>query len=162
MDIMTTDVRTVAPGLDAEAAFQLMRTQRIHHLVVMEGPKVRGVLSERDVGGQGGGALRRGHVVEDLMSTPAVAAAPQTTVREAANTLRARTIGCLPVVDRGCVVGIVTVSDLLELLGRGSTLSPSFTSRYQPEGGQRRKPTRKTARPERMARRGAGKQQHRV
>jgi CBS domain-containing protein len=44
---------------------------------------------------------------------------PQETVRRAANVMRGRTIGCLPVIRGGRLVGIVTVSDLLELLGRG-------------------------------------------
>jgi CBS domain-containing protein len=33
--------------------------------------------------------------------------------------MRGRSIGCVPVVDRDRLVGIVTVSDLLEVLGRG-------------------------------------------
>ena len=33
--------------------------------------------------------------------------------------MRGRTIGCLPVVERGRLMGIVTVTDLLDLLGRG-------------------------------------------
>jgi hypothetical protein len=33
--------------------------------------------------------------------------------------MRGRSIGCLVVTNRGRVVGIVTVADLLELLGRG-------------------------------------------
>ena len=41
------------------------------------------------------------------------------TVREAANLLRGRSIGCLPVFDGDQLAGIVTTSDLLELIGRG-------------------------------------------
>ena len=40
--------------------------------------------------------------------------------RQAANLLRGRTIGCLPIVEDGKAVGIVTTTDLLELIGRGS------------------------------------------
>jgi len=40
-------------------------------------------------------------------------------IRKAANLMRGRSIGCLVVVDGARIVGIVTVSDLLELIGRG-------------------------------------------
>jgi acetoin utilization protein AcuB len=149
MEIMTTDVQTVAPEEDAEKAFQRMRTQRIRHLVVMDGRQVVGVVSERDMGGPRGGGLRRGRTVRELMSEQAVTASPTTTVRQAANLLRARTIGCLPVVEDGKLVGIVTLTDLLELLGRGAQLSPTATSRYRPKHGSRWKQIRRMSRPER-------------
>jgi CBS domain-containing protein len=53
------------------------------------------------------------------MTSQIVFAKPTTTLRQAANQLRGRSIGCLPILDNGKLVGIVTVSDLLELVGRG-------------------------------------------
>ena len=53
------------------------------------------------------------------MTAPAVTVEPTTTVRQAANVMRGRSIGCLVVVESGRAIGIVTVSDLLELVGRG-------------------------------------------
>jgi CBS domain-containing protein len=50
---------------------------------------------------------------------------PRTPVRRAANLLRGRSIGCLPVVDSGQLIGIVTISDVLELVGRGARRGPS-------------------------------------
>ena len=132
MEIMTTDVQTAPMREDAEHAFQRMRTHRLHHLVVMDGKRVVGILSERDLGGARGGAVRRGRTVGELMSPHVVTAASATTVRQAANLLRARTLGCLPVLDDGKLVGIVTLTDLLELLGRGGKISPSVSARYRP------------------------------
>ncbi len=130
MEIMTTDVKTASPSDDAEEAFQRMRNQRIRHLVVVDGRQVVGVLSERDVGGARGSAARIGRTVGELMSGQAVSASPTTTIRQAANLLRARTIGCLPILDDGKLVGIVTLTDLRELLGRKVLLSPTVVSRY--------------------------------
>jgi CBS domain-containing protein len=118
-EIMTTEVQTVVPGMTATDAWGLMRRHRIHHLVVRAGSGVVGVLSDRDVGGRNGAAVRAQSNVADLMTSSVVTIEPKATVREIANLMRGRTIGCLPVVDRGRVVGIVTVSDLLGLLGRG-------------------------------------------
>ncbi len=44
---------------------------------------------------------------------------PETTVRKAANLMRGRSFGRLVVANAGRVLGIVTVSDFLELIGRG-------------------------------------------
>ena len=65
-----------------------------------------GVLSERDVGGTRGSAVRAGKTVGDSMSGQAITAAPTTTVRQAANLLRARNIGCLPIVEDGEIEGL--------------------------------------------------------
>ena len=118
-DVMTEGVKTIAPTASADDASRLMRLHGIHHLAVTQGNRVVGVLSDRDAGGQRGAALRKNKDVADLMTAPAVTVAPTTTVRQAANVMRGRSIGCLVVVESGHIAGIVTVSDLLELVGRG-------------------------------------------
>lgn len=120
-EFMSTDVIAVSPGTDAERAWSMMRTREVRHLVVMDGRHVEGVLSDRDLGGRSGGSVRRGRTVADLMSRHVVEAGPTTTIRQAANLMRGRTIGCLPVVEDGRVVGIVTITDILDQLGRGAT-----------------------------------------
>jgi acetoin utilization protein AcuB len=118
-DIMTTGVQTVSPTTAAETAWELMRTKGFHHLVVTRGSEIVGVLSDRDAGGRGGAAVRANRTVADLMTERVVTADPAMTMRRAANLMRGRSIGCLVVADSGRVVGIVTVADVLELLGRG-------------------------------------------
>ncbi len=118
-DVMSTDVKSVAPDTPAEVAWTTMTGHGIHHLVVVKDGRVAGVLSNRDAGGRAGAALRRHCAAADLMSEPAIVAEPSTTVRKAANLMRGRSIGCLVVVEAGRLCGIVTVSDLLELVGRG-------------------------------------------
>jgi predicted transcriptional regulator len=118
-DVMTEGVKTIAPTASAEDASRLMRLHGIHHLVVTRVNRVVGVLSDRDAGGRRGAAIRMNKNVADLMTAPAVTVEPTTTVRQAANMMRGRSIGCVVVVESGHIVGIVTVSDLLELVGRG-------------------------------------------
>jgi CBS domain-containing protein len=118
-DAMTNNVRTVPPTADAEEAWNVMRLHGIHHLVVTNGNRPIGILSDRDAGGRRGTTVRTNSTVADLMTTPIVSAEPRMTVRQAANVMRGRSIGCLVVIQSGHIVGIVTVSDLLELLGRG-------------------------------------------
>lgn len=118
-DVMTTAVQTISPSASAEEAANLMRTKGIHHLVVSDGPRVVGMLSDRDVGGRNGAPVTKNRIVSDLMTTRVVTVSPTRTVRQAANLMRGRSIGCLVVVGRDRTVGIITVADLLELLGRG-------------------------------------------
>lgn len=127
-DVMTAGVKTIPPTTSAEDAWNVMRLSRIHHLVVTKG--VVGVLSDRDAGGRRGAAVRTNHAVADLMTAPAVTVEPTVTVRQAANLMRGRSLGCLAVVTSARVVGIVTVSDLLELVGRGHDRGVVTTKRW--------------------------------
>lgn len=120
-EIMRTQVITIGPDATADAAWLQMERKDIRHLVVTEGALLLGVLSERDLGGRKGGAVRRGRTVRDLMSPQVASARPATTLRQAANMMRGRLIGSLPVVEDGRIVGMVTATDVLEELGRGSS-----------------------------------------
>jgi CBS domain-containing protein len=144
-DVMTERVQTISPTASAEDAWTLMRGRRIHHLVVTKGRQVVGILSDRDAGSRVGAAVRRTRTVSELMTAPAVTIAPTATIKKAANIMRGRSIGCLVVSDAGRTVGIVTVSDLLELVGRGMDRGAATTSRRLLNF---RAPHRKTRRPE--------------
>lgn len=136
-EIMKKRVETIAADEPIIAAVERMRQRRIRHLVVMRGKVIAGIVSDRDLG-----ALRPGQAfVEDVMSAPAVSATPETTVRKAANLLRGRSIGCLPVMEKnGDLVGIVTTTDLLERIGRGAERPVTRGKRWTLKGrGPRRK-----------------------
>ena len=129
-DVMTAAVETIQPEVPAEQAWQRMRLRGIHHLVVVDGRRVIGLLSDRDAGSARGRNIRQNRTVGELMTRHVVTAEPATTVRQAANLMTGRTIGCLPVVERNRLVGIVTASDLLRLLGRGMDRGTSRGTRW--------------------------------
>jgi acetoin utilization protein AcuB len=129
-DVMTRAIQTISADASADDAWNLMRTQRIHHLVVTEGPRTVGILSDRDAGGARGASVRKNRAVRDLMTTHVVTVPPTTTIRKAANVMRGRSIGCLVVADSARTMGIVTVADLMDLLGRG--LERGVTSATRP------------------------------
>lgn len=118
-EVMTEGVRTVAPTTPASEAWEVMRRHGIHHLVVTEGSDLIGVLSDRDIGGRRGASLRARTSVADLMTSNVVSIRSTAPVRKVASLMRGRSIGCIPVTDGQRLVGIVTVSDLLDVLGRG-------------------------------------------
>jgi acetoin utilization protein AcuB len=117
---MSDVVRSVAPTEAAAVAWEQMHLHGIHHLVVLDGGTVVGTVSAADLGGPHGDSLRKGRVVGDVMSTAVVCATPSTTVREAANLMRGHATECLPVVTGGRLLGVLTASDIVELVGRGA------------------------------------------
>lgn len=136
-EIMKKRVETISASEPVTTARERMASRRIRHLVVTAGHKVLGVISARDVDRPG----RYGQVatVGDAMSAPAVTATPETTLRQAANLLRGRTIGCLPVLEDGRLSGIVTTTDLLELLGKGAEKPNPVGRRAVLDRGPRRR-----------------------
>jgi len=139
-DIMSSPVETIDVDESAENAWNRMQLRKIHHLVVMKEGEAVGVISARDLSGPRGVALRWAGSVEELMSPQIVTASPDTTVREAANLLRGRNIGCLPILRGRKVVGIVTITDLIEMVGRGleKAAPPPKPRRPQARPGGRR------------------------
>jgi acetoin utilization protein AcuB len=115
-DIMTAPVLKLAPTEPASDALALMRDEHVRHAPVVEGGAILGIVSERDLGGPHGGATRRGRTVQDLMRVNPVLGAPDMSVTDAVVLVRERHIGCLPIVDAGRLLGIVTRSDLLASL----------------------------------------------
>jgi CBS domain-containing protein len=121
-EVMSKAVETVKPAVHASEARNRMRQRKIHHLVVSEGARPQGIVSDRDLGGSKLPKLPKvlgTWTVADLMTSPVVTVTSRTPVRRAAALMKGRSIGSLVVTSaNGKVAGIVTVSDLLELLAR--------------------------------------------
>ncbi len=118
-EVMTVKVQTIAPQETAEQAWQLMHAKGVRHLVVKDGSQIVGVLSESDAGGRNGAPIRAGKTAADLMDDHVTSIGPDDTVRKAANLMAGHHIGCLPVIERSKLVGVVTIADLLKVIGRG-------------------------------------------
>lgn len=123
-EVMTDNVRTVSPAMPAEQARSLMKTAKIHHLVVVDGRRIVGVLSDRDTN-----ASRDGRTVGEVMTKRVATIEQDATIRRAANVMQGRTIGCLPVVRNDRLVGIVTTADLLRVVG-GAADRPGRQDRH--------------------------------
>lgn len=115
-DIMSTAVESVRPGETLDRAQTLMGLRRLHHLVVVDRHQVVGMLTDAALQVRLAEGVAK---VEDAMSRHVVTGTPDMTVRQAANLMRGRAEGALPVIAGQRLVGIVTVTDLLDVLGRG-------------------------------------------
>jgi CBS domain-containing membrane protein len=114
-EIMSRNVETVALRDSVATARERMAFHRIHHLVVLDGKWVTGVVSSRDLKG-----AAADDCMENVMASMPVVIGPNETLRQAANLLRGHTIGCLPVVEKNKLIGIITITDLLTLIGKGA------------------------------------------
>ncbi|HUJ25379.1 MAG TPA: CBS domain-containing protein [Myxococcales bacterium] len=123
-DIMSVKVETIPASATLDEARERMWRRNIRHLAVVESGALVGVVS-RD-----GLERAKGPSVREAISGPAVTATPHTTIREAANLMRGNRVDSLPVLDaQADVVGIVTVSDLLDLIGKGVDRAPEDPGR---------------------------------
>jgi acetoin utilization protein AcuB len=120
---MTRDVVTVGPEESAARAWGLCRERNIRHLPVVEGGRLVGIVSDRDLRDLSPpratadqentlGWVR----IRDMMSTGVVTAHPLDTIEHAAKVIYENRFNCLPVVADDEIVGIITSSDLVRTL----------------------------------------------
>ena len=111
-DVMTKGARVLSPDAAVEEALTLLATERIRHLPVVEGRRVVGIVSDRDLLAASG-ADARGRSLGEVMGTSVATVSPEDTLVTASVEMNARKLGCLPVVDNGELVGMLTETDLL-------------------------------------------------
>jgi CBS domain-containing protein len=117
-DWMTREPVQVPDDSSIAAALARMRSADVRHLLVMDGDRLCGVLSVRDLRRLAGrmAASLLVEPVSGIMSDDPVTIAPDTPVPAAARVLLDRKIGALPVRDGDEIVGIFTTADALEAL----------------------------------------------
>jgi acetoin utilization protein AcuB len=111
-EVMTRNVKTVAPTATTDEARLQMNANNIRHLVVTEGKRIIGVVSDQDLG-----SVTRS--IQETMTPDPITTTPDSHLREVANLLRGHRFSCLPVVEDDRLVGMVTTTDILDLIGRG-------------------------------------------
>lgn len=123
--LMTRDVKRLAPDASVSEAWALCRGLRHRHFPVVEALDGRlvGMLSDRDLLQVGGtpdaapvpdvGSLQ----VADIMRSPVFSAHPDTPIRDIAEVMLTERIGAIAICDdEGSLVGILTRSDILRAL----------------------------------------------
>jgi CBS domain-containing protein len=127
---MIAEVTTLQRNDKLTLADDIMRLGRIRHLPVLdENGQLAGIVTQRDLfRGALAKALGYGEraqrqlldtlVVKEVMTSDVVTTTPDAPLAEAARLLTERKIGCLPVVDTGRLVGIITEGDFVALAAR--------------------------------------------
>jgi CBS domain-containing protein len=108
-------VHAVRPGDTAHAALVAMSEKRVGFLLVLDGDKIAGVLSERDYTRKliPSGRTAQATPVSDLMTREVVSVTLANTVRECIGLMDRHGIRHLPVIDGNRIAGVISVRDLL-------------------------------------------------
>jgi acetoin utilization protein AcuB len=127
---MTRDPLTIQAGASVSEAVHLMKDRGIRHLPVLDGNRLVGIVSDRDVKEFTPSRATALDVYElhyllskakvsDAMRRDPVRVNPEDTIEKAALLMHDNHVGCLPVLDSsGKVVGILTYEDVFEALVR--------------------------------------------
>ncbi len=125
--VMTREPTSLQPDDPVRLAVERMRERKCRRLPVVEGDRVVGIITDRDLRRATNSPLvlrerwydefMLDHIpVRACMTPDPVTVTPSTPMVEAAKLMRDRKFGGLPVVDNGRLVGIVTETDLLNYL----------------------------------------------
>jgi CBS domain-containing protein len=114
--IMRRGVVATTPTEMLAATRAAMEREGVHQLPVIENDMLVGILSERDLHAHTGYLERT--KVDAAMTWNPVTVRPTETAQHAAHLLIEKSINALPVVEGGRLVGIVSRTDLLQLLER--------------------------------------------
>lgn len=134
-ELMQTDVVTVDAAAHLEIAEGLMRMDRIRHLPVVSGGTLVGIVSQRDLFRAAlSSALGRSPddeqrwlariPVRQAMTREVLSAHPDADVRYAVEMMLRERVGCLPVVEDGRLVGLLSETDCLRHLAQLLTETP--------------------------------------
>lgn len=131
-DAMTREPLTIEPSTTLPEAMEAMKSRGVRHLPVVRQGVLHGIVTDRDLreaGPSTTSALSAWEVtatlhatrVDTFMRQPVLVATPETPLEEAVTLMTTQKIGCLPVLDEGTLVGILTESDVFlcyaELMG---------------------------------------------
>ena len=112
-EIMQTNLVAVSPVTTVVEAAGVMKKRRVGACLVMEGPELAGIFTERDLLlAFADGLDVRGRPVAELMTRQVTLAPPDADVVWAADTMKRIRARHLPVGEDGKVVGIVSLRDL--------------------------------------------------
>lgn len=111
-------VHSIAPQASVFDAIRSMAENHVGALLVMDGTRLVGVVSERDYARK---VILKGRSsaetpVREIMTAPVVTARPEQTVDEAMRLMTEGRFRHLPVVQGGSVVGVVSIGDLVKSL----------------------------------------------
>ncbi len=123
-EVMVKEVATLDVNDELSLANDIMRLGRIRHLPVVDGTRLAGIISERDLfrtslaqalgyGGQASRDLMKTLRIKDIMVQEVATISPEAKLCEAVRIMMDKKIGCLPVVENDRLVGLITETDIM-------------------------------------------------
>lgn len=112
------DIFTIPAEETVMRALEEMSKSNVGALLVTENEKIVGIFTERDYARQGElkGRLAKDTLIREMMSRELVMVSPETLLSECAELMYKHHVRHLPIVDKGQVVGVVSIRRLAEAL----------------------------------------------
>jgi len=113
-DAMTSDVKTAAPSVSLTDAAKLMKQEDVGSVPVVDGERLIGMLTDRDIVVRGIADGSDPHAVTagDIASRDIVTVRPDDDLEEALRLMAQHQVRRLPVVDDGHLVGVLAQADV--------------------------------------------------
>lgn len=126
------EVHTIAPDATVYEAVVRMVEKNVGSLLVLDGDKIAGIVTERDYLRQIAvkGRTSKTTRVGEIMTTPLVYVGPGQTVEEAMAIMSDRRIRHLPVVDGGRLIGLVSIGDLVKRVASDQKFHIQYLTDY--------------------------------
>ncbi len=126
-EVMRPGTYTISDTDALGVAYAAMNRSHVRHLPVMHGDKLVGLLSERDVlvaRARADGNGWWGRPVSEAMHSPVQTAGPDDSLTEVAGRMALGKLGAMPIVERGKLLGIATITDVLDAEVRSAMRPP--------------------------------------
>jgi CBS domain-containing protein len=115
-EAMTADPTTVEPGTSVKEAAQLMKSEDVGALPVVENGRLTGMITDRDIAIRAVAEGKLEATVGEIASKDVVSIDPQQSLEEAARLMAQHQIRRLPVCEEdGRLVGIVAQADVAQI-----------------------------------------------
>lgn len=116
LEVKGPDVWSIAPKATVYDALRMMADKQVGALLVMEGDKLVGIISERDYARKVilVGKTSRDTLVSEIMSTKLFTIHPDQTVEEAMELMTNHHVRHLPVVVDDKVYGVISIGDVVK------------------------------------------------
>lgn len=110
------EIHSISSDATVYDALKMMSEKEIGALVVMEGEKVAGIISERDYARKIilKGKTSKDTLVREVMSSHVIHVRPENTVEECMILMTGKHVRHLPVFDKGAFVGIISIGDVVK------------------------------------------------
>jgi len=116
-DVMTKSVISVDASMTVDGAAKIMEDTKVGAVIVMENNTPVGIITDRDFAIKVvANAYDITAPVKKIMSSPLFSINSDESVRTAADLMHSRGIRKLPVIDGENIVGIITATDIVNLL----------------------------------------------
>ncbi|MBI4459612.1 MAG: CBS domain-containing protein [Acidobacteria bacterium] len=126
-DYMTAQPETLNASDTLLDAVLLLRRTNLRHIPILEDSRLAGILTDRDVARSAPSMLMslspqeynrvfEETLISKIMTRDPLSTTPDTPLADAVRLLHQHRLGCLPVVEGGQLVGIITTTDMLRVL----------------------------------------------